>query len=183
MVKNTIISDELKDMVTNSVTKNPVVVPLDMSHHKRFNIGGVVIAILPDGCIMSYLPDDFASKHSILWKADVGGVLLRELRKKDVLLYEHVSENFKVLLKKIREDEREDFKNKKLNHVAIGDFEFCIIKVVKITDDMYINNVRNEKYIIDDCVVDDESDENGSVYFIDETKLEETEESTQYSLF
>lgn len=183
MVKNTIISDELKDMVINSITKNPVVEPLDMTYHNRFNVGGVSITVLPDGCIMSYLPDDFTSKHSALWKSDVGGVLVRELRKKDVLLYEHVSENFKVLLKKIREEEREDFKNRKLNHLTIGEFDFCIIKAVKATDGMYVNNVRNEKYIIDEPVVDNEEDESDSVYFIDESTLENTDESTQYSLF
>jgi hypothetical protein len=183
MVKNTIISDELKGMVINSITKNPIVEPLDMTYHKRFNVGGVSITILPDGCIMSYLPDDFTSKHSALWKADVGGVLLKELRKKDILLYEHVSENFKVLLKKIREDELEDFKNKKLNHVTVGECDFCIIKAVKSTDCMYVNNVQNEKYIIDEPVVENEEDENESVYFIDETKIETSDESTQYSLF
>ena len=183
MVKNTIISDELKDMVINSVTKNPIVNPLDMDIHKRFNIGGVSITILPDKSIMSYLPDDFTSKHATLWKADVGGVLLKELRKDDVLLYEHLSENFKVLLKRICEDELEEFKNKKLYHFTIGEFNFCIIKAVKITDTLYINNVRNEKYIVDESVVDNENEDEESIYFIDESKLENVDENTQYSLF
>jgi hypothetical protein len=183
MVKNTIISDELKDMVISSITKNPTVEPLDMTYHRRFNIGGVSITIMNDGSLMSYLPDDFTSKHAALWKADVGGVLMRELRKKDVLLYEHVSDNFRVLLKKIREEESEDFKNKKLYHFTIGESEFCIIKAVKATDIMYVNNVKNERYIVDEPVISDDEEDEDSVYFIEEAKLEKIDETTQYSLF
>jgi hypothetical protein len=179
-VKNTIITDELKDMVINSITKNPTVESLDMTYHRRFNIGGVVVIIRNDGTLMSYLPDDFTSKHAVLWKADVGGVLMRELKKKDVLLYEHVSENFRVLLKKIREEELEDFKNRKLHHLTIGESDFCIIKAIKATDSMYVNNVKNERYIVDEPIVNEDED---SIYYIEESKLEKIDETTQYSLF
>lgn len=178
MVKSTIISDDLKDMVIKSIQNNPIIEPLDMNHHKRFCIGTVSITVLPDGSIMSYLPDDFTGKHGALWKADVGGVLFRELKKKDCLLFEHVSDNFKVLLKKIREEELEDFTKRNLCHFRIAESDYCIIKAVMNTDSLYINNVSNEKYIID---VDEEDE---SVYFIDEDVVDDSNDTVeQYSLF
>ena len=62
---------------------------------------------------------------------------------------QHKSENFKVLLKKIRESEHGDFKHRKLIHVTVGESEYSIIKVVDVTDTLYINNTKSEKYIIE----------------------------------
>ena len=179
MVKTTIISDDLKNMVISSVSNNPTIEPLDMNLHKRFCIGTVSITVLPDGSIMSYLPDDFTTQHNALWRTDVGGVLVKELRKKDVLLYEHKSANFKVLLKKIREEEIEDFNSRGLNHLTVGETSYCIIKAVKATDVMYVNNVKNEKYIVD---VDEE--ETSPVHYIEEdSQQNDSQDCVQYSLF
>ena len=179
MIRTTIITDELKNMVSNSVNNNPIIEPLDLTVHKRFCVGNVSMSVLPDGSIISYLPDDFTKDQATLWKADVGGVLVKELKQKDCLLFEHKSENFKVLLKKIRETEVDDFKNRKLLHLTVAESEYCIIKAVKITDTLYINSVRNEKY-----VTDVQEDENESVHYIDDsTNNTNTNESIEYSLF
>ena len=110
MIKTTIITDDIREMVNCSIKNNPVIEPLDLEQHKRFCVGNVTMAITSDGHIVSYLPDDFTQEQSKLWRADVGGVLVKELRQSEPLLFEHKSEKFKVLLKKIRENELDDMK-------------------------------------------------------------------------
>lgn len=178
MIKSTIITEELKEMVTASVIANPVIDPLDLSSHKRFCVGNVSMAVLPDGSIISYLPDDFTKEQATLWKSDVGGVLVKELRQSDCLLYEHKSEKFKVLLKKIRDCEIDDFKNRKLLHLTVAESEYCIIKVVKISDEFYLSNVKNEKYIVD--VVEEDED---STHYIEDVTTVKENEPIEYSLF
>lgn len=178
MIKSTIITEDLKDMVRASVNANPVIEPLDLTKHKRFCVGNVSMSILPDGSIISYLPDDFTKDQATLWKADVGGVLVKELKQKDCLLYEHKSEKFKVLLKKIRGTEVDDFKNRKLLHLTVAESEYCIIKAVKITDEFYLNNVKNEKYVTDVVEEDD-----APTHYIDESTLVKENEPIEYSLF
>lgn len=177
MVKSTIISDDLKDLVKASIQENPVIEPLDMNIHNRFCVGNVMMVILPDGKMMSYLPDDFTKEQNMMWRADVGGVLFKELKKTDRLLFEHVAENFKVLVKRVREEEREDLQSRKLIHFTLGDYDYVIIKAIKSTDFMYINNVHNEKYVVDDQV------EEESVYYIEEDNHTQEEISDSYQLF
>ena len=183
MIKTTIITDDIREMVNCSIKNNPVIEPLDLEQHKRFCVGNVTMAVTSDGHIISYLPDDFTQDQSKLWRADVGGVLVKELRRREPLLFEHKSDNFKVLLKKIREEENDDFNNRKLSHVVIGESVYCIIKVVDITDSLYINNTKTEKYVTEQSEEDTES-----VYYID-INSSDTEnnsdgnESVEYSLF
>lgn len=178
MVKSTIISDELKNMVKASIQSNPVIECVDMNVHRRFCVGNVMIVILPDNSIMSYLPDNFTKEQSAMWRADVGGVLLKELRKTEKLLFEHISDKFKVLIKRVREDERDDLEAKKLIHFTLGDYDYVIIKAAKLTDTFYINNVHTEVY---STSTEDSDTEEESLYIIEE--LEQVEENDSYQLF
>ncbi len=183
MIKTTIITDDIREMVNCSIKNNPVIEPLDLEQNKRFCVGNVSMAVTSDGRIVSYLPDDFTQEQSKLWRADVGGVLVKELRQKEPLLFEHKSENFKVLLKKIRESEHGDFKHRKLIHVTVGESEYSIIKVVDVTDTLYINNTKSEKYIIEHP-----EEETESVYYIEldtnnNNDEDDSNESVEYSLF
>lgn len=182
MIKTTIITDDIREMVNCSIKNNPVIEPLDLDQHKRFCVGNVTMAVTSDGHIVSYLPDDFTQEQSKLWRADVGGVLVKELRQSEPLLFEHKSEKFKVLLKKIRENELDDFKQRKLVHITIAESEYTIIKVADITDVLYVKNTKSEKY-----VVEHPEEETESVYFIELNSVEDEDsdknESVEYSLF
>ena len=149
MIKTTIITDDIREMVNCSIKNNPVIEPLDLEQHKRFCVGNVTMAITSDGHIVSYLPDDFTQEQSKLWRADVGGVLVKELRQSEPLLFEHKSEKFKVLLKKIRENELDDFKQRKLVHITVAESDYAIIKVADITDVLYVKNTKSEKYVVE----------------------------------
>ena len=178
MVKSTIISEDLKNMVKASILENPVIEPLDMQTHNRFCIGNVMVAVLPDGKLMSYLPSDFTKAQGMMWRADVGGVLLKELKSPEKLLFEHVNDKFRVLVKRIREDEFEDLMSRKLVHFTLGDYDYVIIKATKVTDTMYISSVSNEKYVVDEQIEDE------NVHFIEEstTSLED-DVNDSYQLF
>lgn len=182
MIKTTIITDDIREMVNCSIKNNPVIEPLDLEQHKRFCVGNVTMAITSDGHIVSYLPDDFTQEQSKLWRADVGGVLVKELRQSEPLLFEHKSEKFKVLLKKIRENELDDFKQRKLVHITVAESDYTIIKVADITDVLYVKNTKSEKY-----VVEHPEEETESVYFIELNSAEDEDsdknESVEYSLF
>lgn len=182
MIKTTIITDDIREMVNCSIKNNPVIEPLDLDQHKRFCVGNVTMAVTSDGHIVSYLPDDFTQEQSKLWRADVGGVLVKELRQSEPLLFEHKSEKFKVLLKKIRENELDDFKQRKLVHITIAESEYTIIKVADITDVLYVKNTKSEKY-----VVEHPEEETESLYFIELNSVEDEDsdknESVEYSLF
>lgn len=182
MIKTTIITDDIREMVNCSIKNNPVIEPLDLEQHKRFCVGNVTMAITSDGHIVSYLPDDFTQEQSKLWRADVGGVLVKELRQSEPLLFEHKSEKFKVLLKKIRENELDDFKQRKLVHITVAESDYTIIKVTDITDVLYVKNTKSEKY-----VVEHPEEETESVYFIELNSVEDEDsdknESVEYSLF
>ena len=182
MIKTTIITDDIREMVNCSIKNNPVIEPLDLEQHKRFCVGNVTMAVTSDGHIVSYLPDDFTQEQSKLWRADVGGVLVKELRQREPLLFEHKSEKFKVLLKKIRENELDDFKQRKLVHITVAESDYTIIKVADITDVLYVKNTKSEKY-----VVEHPEEETESVYFIELNSVEDEDsdknESVEYSLF
>lgn len=182
MIKTTIITDDIREMVNCSIKNNPVIEPLDIEQHKRFCVGNVTMAVTSDGHIVSYLPDDFTQEQSKLWRADVGGVLVKELRQSEPLLFEHKSEKFKVLLKKIRENELDDFKQRKLVHITVAESDYTIIKVADITDVLYVKNTKSEKY-----VVEHPEEETESVYFIELNSVEDEDsdknESVEYSLF
>ena len=182
MIKTTIITDDIREMVNCSIKNNPVIEPLDLEQHKRFCVGNVTMAVTSDGHIVSYLPDDFTQEQSKLWRADVGGVLVKELRQSEPLLFEHKSEKFKVLLKKIRENELDDFKQRKLVHITVAESDYTIIKVTDITDVLYVKNTKSEKY-----VVEHPEEETESVYFIELNSVEDEDsnknESVEYSLF
>ncbi len=182
MIKTTIITDDIREMVNCSIKNNPVIEPLDLDQHKRFCVGNVTMAVTSDGHIVSYLPDDFTQEQSKLWRADVGGVLVKELRQSEPLLFEHKSEKFKVLLKKIRENELDDFKQRKLVHITVAESDYTIIKVADITDVLYVKNTKSEKY-----VVEHPEEETESVYFIELNSVEDEDsdknESVEYSLF
>lgn len=182
MIKTTIITDDIREMVNCSIKNNPVIEPLDLEQHKRFCVGNVTMAVTSDGHIVSYLPDDFTQEQSKLWRADVGGVLVKELRQSEPLLFEHKSEKFKVLLKKIRENELDDFKQRKLVHITVAESDYTIIKVADITDVLYVKNTKSEKY-----VVEHPEEETESVYFIELNSVEDEDsdknESVEYSLF
>lgn len=182
MIKTTIITDDIREMVNCSIKNNPVIEPLDLEQHKRFCVGNVTMAVTSDGHIVSYLPDDFTQEQSKLWRADVGGVLVKELRQSEPLLFEHKSEKFKVLLKKIRENELDDFKQRKLVHITLAESDYTIIKVTDITDVLYVKNTKSEKY-----VVEHPEEETESVYFIELNSVEDEDsdknESVEYSLF
>lgn len=182
MIKTTIITDDIREMVNCSIKNNPVIEPLELEQHKRFCVGNVTMAVTSDGHIVSYLPDDFTQEQSKLWRADVGGVLVKELRQSEPLLFEHKSEKFKVLLKKIRENELDDFKQRKLVHITVAESDYAIIKVADITDVLYVKNTKSEKY-----VVEHPEEETESVYFIELNSVEDEDsdknESVEYSLF
>ena len=104
MIKRTIITDDIKNLVRSSIMENPNINPLDVSLHRKFCVGNVIMIKSKDGRYSLNLPEEFNKEHLMIWKSDVGGVLLNELKQTDKFLFEHIGKEFRVLLKRIREE-------------------------------------------------------------------------------
>lgn len=177
MIKRTIITDDIKNLVRSSIMENPNINPLDVSLHRKFCVGNVIMIKSKDGRYSLNLPEEFNKEHLMIWKSDVGGVLLNELKQTDKFLFEHIGKEFRVLLKRIREGELESLTQRKLVHITIGDYDYVIIKVVKLPEYMYSNIVNEEKYIVDDIIEDE------NVHFIDEDVHKNEDENDSFQLF
>jgi hypothetical protein len=130
MRKTKLITADIIKLVKSALKGDHVIIKYDVGQFDKFMIGNYIVTIKKGEKPVINLGDNQSSEYFKIWREDVGGILLKELRKDDSDLFEMKSSKFKVSLKKIREDEYLDFCNKKMDHVMIGNENYTIIKAV-----------------------------------------------------
>ena len=114
------------------------------------------------------------------WYKDVGKILSTDLRKKrDELYFEMVTDTYRVLLRKITEDELGEMTEKGFNHVLIGDFYYIIIKEIPLEGSYNVDNrIVNKELLIDPTLSDESDDEE-----VEDIEEEEEDPIESLSLF
>ncbi len=119
-------------------------------------IDRVVVVFDGDGVYIA-LDDTVDQTYMILWNMDVGGILKRDFKRKDFEKYlELKTKNSMSLLRRIDDDELETFKANKMDHIYMGNFNYCIIKTIALNETYACKSTYND-YIKDDTF-EDESD-------------------------
>ena len=169
MRKTKLITADIIKLVKSALKGDNVITKYNVGQFDKFMIGNYIVTIKKGEKPVINLGDNQSSEYFKIWREDVGGILLKELRKDEPDLFELKSSKFKVLLKKIQEGEYLDFCNKKMDHIMIGNDGYTIIKAVPIkkgygdkTDDYLLDVDEDEeikkvvKETNDDVEVDDE---------------------------
>lgn len=176
MKRSKLITNEIKKLVCSACSKVDNINKYKFDHYNRFTIGGVGITYMRGEKPVMNVSESYTTEYANLWRNDVGGILLAELKKQDPEIYEVKTSTFKALLKLISSDELENFTERGFNHVTVGDVHYTILKAIKannfysnLTDDYDIENEIAQENII---VVEDN----------EETENQEQEENS-YSLF
>ena len=124
-----------------------------------------------------YLSENVSKQYMNAWAKDVGKILSKDLRKKrDELYFEMVTETYRVLLRKITEEELGEMTEKGLNHVLIGDFYYVIIKEIPLYGSYGVDNGTVGKELLVDPMSSNTSEEE------EEEAVEEEEEESIESL-
>ena len=124
-----------------------------------------------------HLSENVSKAYYNAWNKDVGKVLSRDLRRKnDDLYFEMSTETYKVLLRKIKEDELPEMTEKGFNHVLIGDFYYIIIKEIPLDGSYSMNTTTEGKELLVDPMSSTSTEED------EEEDVEEAEEENIESL-
>ena len=124
-----------------------------------------------------HLSENVSKQYMKVWSKDVGKILSNDLRKnRDELYFEMVTDTYRVLLRKITEEELGEMTEKGFNHVLIGDFYYIIIKEIPLEGSYNVDNrIVNKELLIDPTLSDESEDEEGE-------DIEEEEEDPIESL-
>ena len=123
------------------------------------------------------LSENVSKQYMNAWTKDVGKILCKDLRKKrDELYFEMVTETYRVLLRKITEEELGEMTEKGFNHVLIGDFYYVIIKEIPLYGSYGVDNGTVGKELLVDPMSSNTSEEE------EEEAVEEEEEESIESL-
>ena len=124
-----------------------------------------------------YLSENVSKQYMNAWSKDVGKILSKDLRKKrDELYFEMVTETYRVLLRKITEEELGEMTEKGFNHVLIGDFYYVIIKEITLNGSYGVDNGIVGKELLVDPMSSNTSEEE------EEEAVDEEEEEPIESL-
>ena len=149
---------------------------LSFDHVMAFYIGRCKILRYPDGTICLNLDEGFDKEYGEIWRNDVGGILKKELKKNEPCIYELIDSKFKALLKKISDDELEEFRKNKHAHVKICGEYYTIIRIIKSNGSYSKKDFKNDYYYDididdyiysekeDDCDVEDEQSESVTLF-------------------
>ena len=124
-----------------------------------------------------YLSENVSKQYMNAWVKDVGKILSKDLRKKrDELYFEMVTDTYRVLLRKITEEELGEMTEKGFNHVLIGDFYYVIIKEIPLYGSYGVDNGTGGKERLVDPMSSNTSEEE------EEEAVDEEEEEPIESL-
>ena len=124
-----------------------------------------------------HLSENVSKQYMNAWTKDVGKILSKDLRKKrDELYFEMVTETYRVLLRKITEEELGEMTEKGFNHVLIGDFYYVIIKEIPLNGSYGVDNGIVGKELLVDPMSSNTSEEE------EEEAVDEDEEEPIESL-
>ena len=123
------------------------------------------------------LSENVSKQYMNAWTKDVGKILSKDLRKKrDELYFEMVTDTYRVLLRKITEEELGEMTEKGFNHVLIGDFYYVIIKEIPLNGSYGVDNGIVGKELLVDPMSSNTSEEE------EEEAVDEEEEEPIESL-
>ena len=127
-----------------------------------------------------HLSENVSKQYMKVWSKDVGKILSNDLRKnRDELYFEMVTGTYRVLLRKITEEELGEMIEKGFNHVLIGDFYYVIIKEIPLEGSYGVDNVIVGKELLVDPMTSNTSEEEDAE---EEKDVEEEEEDPIESL-
>lgn len=175
MKKLSLVTDDLIKLVNDSIASSTIR-RYELGTMNRFSIGRVIVKCSAGGKPVLELPDSANKEYMKLWKSDVGSVLVRELRKDSPELYELVATNFRVILKKISDDELNSFEEMGFVHISVADSKYTILKAVSGKGHY---SAESDDY---DLELEDESDDKSQIIEGDEVYTEPAE-SDSYELF
>ena len=125
-----------------------------------------------------HLSENVSKQYMKAWSKDVGKILSNDLRKnRDELYFEMVTDSYRVLLRKITEEELGEMTEKGFNHVLIGDFYYVIIKEIPLYGSYDVDNVIVGKDLLVDPMTSNISEDEE-----EEEDVEEEEEEPIESL-
>lgn len=130
MKKESLITNDMINLVKDSLP-NMAIEEVSFDRCRAFSVGRATISKDPDGSVHMYLDETFDSDYRNVWKEDVGEVLRKEMSRKEPELYIFTDPKFKVLVKKIRDEEIESLSERNLVHFMLGDNSYTIIRIVK----------------------------------------------------
>ena len=127
-----------------------------------------------------HLSENVSKQYMKVWSKDVGKILSNDLRKnRDELYFEMVTGTYRVLLRKITEEELGEMTERGFNHVLIGDFYYVIIKEIPLEGSYGVDNVIVGKELLVDPMTSNTSEEEDAE---EEKDVEEEEEDPIESL-
>ena len=127
-----------------------------------------------------HLSENVSKQYMKVWSKDVGKILSNDLRKnRDELYFEMVTGTYRVLLRKITEEELGEMTERGFNHVLIGDFYYVIIKEMPLEGSYGGDNVIVGKELLVDPMTSNTSEEEDAE---EEKDVEEEEEDPIESL-
>ena len=127
-----------------------------------------------------HLSENVSKQYMKVWSKDVGKILSNDLRKnRDELYFEMVTGTYRVLLRKITEEELGEMTERGFNHVLIGDFYYVIIKEIPLEGSYSVDNVIVGKELLVDPITSNTSEEEDAE---EEKDVEEEEEDPIESL-
>ena len=78
-----------------------------------------------------YVANDIGKEYMKEWKKDVGGVYVADCKHSNLdCYYKFKFNDTEVLLRRISDEELQEFGEKNLDHIKLGDFYYMIVKVV-----------------------------------------------------
>ena len=162
-MRTTLITNDMIKLVKSSLPYGKIE-KYDFNRFVSVYIGRAAINHQADGKLYLSLEETFDSRYARIWRNDVGEVLRKELSKNEPEIYEFVSKNFKALLKKVRDDEKESLAQMGLVHLIAGDSFYTIIRIIKPEGSYSVKDTKNDYYSdfdIEDLVedFDDEDDD------------------------
>ena len=131
-----IVTNEMIDIINNDIklTKDIHIDEYEFLTNQSISVGLVTINIHPNGCYLNLSSD--VDKHYMLnWVEDIGEIVVNDFKHKtDAKYFEFRTQlavpEYKALLRRVRDDEYEEFKEKEFIHFKIGDFYYTLIKLV-----------------------------------------------------
>lgn len=184
MTKTKLITPDIIKMVQASCNSGAEIVKYSMDCPRRFAIGRVMVIKNPeDKKALLYLDDTCTKDYMSVWRSDVGGILLKELRHCPIDLYELRDDKFKCLMKKVRDDEMEMYSEGKLIHVNIADSHYSIIKIIKKDSDYMIKDFYNDYEDDFNFVSVETSDDEIEMKKIEKEVANEIEQQESFELF
>lgn len=146
--RRTLITSDMIKLVKSSIA-NATITKENFDEVRSFSIGRCTMVRNTDGTLNAYLDTTFDADYKKIWKADVGYVLTKELRKKEPMLYVMSDGRFKALIKLISDDEYDRFKENGFDHFKMGDYWYTIIRIVKKDGGFQFKDSTND-YVIED---------------------------------